>query len=81
MLSGIAVVLRHFACRISGAGATRFLEHLLPASVEGLAFRDESAFKSTQGVEGPFLSSLSVMLNENGGIIDDLMLTRRGDEK
>lgn len=59
------------------------MEYLLPASLDSLLLGESSNsdFKNTSSVEGPFLSSLSVMLNENGGIIDDLLVTRQGQDK
>jgi aminomethyltransferase len=50
---------------ISGEGAAAELEALLPADVAGLG---ESRMR------------YSLLLAGNGGILDDLMLTRRGDE-
>ncbi|KAK9894974.1 glycine cleavage system T protein [Cystobasidium minutum MCA 4210] len=65
---------------ISGPGATRFMEHLVPSSLKNLTPPGDPAHALDGLVEGPYLSSLSVMLNKNGGIIDDLMVTRQGDE-
>jgi len=49
---------------ISGEGADEALEALLPADVKGL---------------GEGRQRYSLLLDENGGILDDLMLTRRAD--
>ena len=55
--------------RYEGPGAAEFLSKLLPASLESL--HSDSHVKK---------SSLSVMLNEQGGIIDDCMVTRWGPQ-
>src|SRR5579862_4825774 len=47
--------------RFSGPHVLRFLHRLVPTDLEPLA---------------PFRSSLSVLLNDQGGIIDDLMITK-----
>lgn len=46
----------------TGQGAAAFLASLCPISIDGLK---------------PGTSSLSVLLNEEGGIIDDLIITRQ----
>ncbi|KAK4046760.1 Aminomethyltransferase, mitochondrial [Microbotryomycetes sp. JL201] len=52
-----------------GPGAAAFLAHLLPASLDSPIS------------DGPIKkSSLSVLLNDEGGIIDDCMITRWGPE-
>ncbi|KIJ30737.1 hypothetical protein M422DRAFT_214469 [Sphaerobolus stellatus SS14] len=51
---------------IRGPSATAFLERLTPSSLHAL---------------NPFSSTLSVLLNENGGIIDDLMVTKHSDQE
>ncbi|KAG0151894.1 hypothetical protein CROQUDRAFT_403176 [Cronartium quercuum f. sp. fusiforme G11] len=51
--------------RITGPGATDFLSRLLPSSLSSLK---------------PYTSTLSVMLNADGGIIDDCMLTRWAEQ-
>lgn len=48
-----------------GATATAFLEWLTPSSLSALA---------------PFSSTLSVLLNERGGIIDDTVVTKHADD-
>ncbi|KAI5990879.1 hypothetical protein EDD15DRAFT_2550166 [Pisolithus albus] len=47
-----------------GATATAFLEWLTPSSLKSLS---------------PYSSTLSVLLNENGGIIDDTVITKHSD--
>lgn len=60
------------ACRYTGAGALGFLQRVLPASLSSLPVpqKEGDSFKST----------LSVLLNEEGGIIDDCMVTRWGKD-
>ncbi|KAL0954353.1 hypothetical protein HGRIS_003347 [Hohenbuehelia grisea] len=48
-----------------GPGAAEFLQRLTPASLESLS---------------PYTSTLSVMLNEQGGIIDDLIITKHAED-
>ncbi|MEJ7934009.1 glycine cleavage system aminomethyltransferase GcvT [Sphingobium sp. AN558] len=48
----------------SGEGVDEALEHLLPADIKGLK---------------PFRQRYSMLLDEEGGILDDLMLARPGD--
>lgn len=69
--------------RISGPGATDFLTHLLPTSLKSLlaTAEQETVFKGSKGVRGPYKSSLSLLLNREGGIIDDLVVTRHGDDR
>ncbi|KAG8748251.1 Aminomethyltransferase, mitochondrial [Ceratobasidium sp. 414] len=50
---------------ISGPSATAFLEHLTPSSLASLP---------------DFGSTLSVLLNENGGIIDDTIICKHADD-
>ena len=50
---------------ILGATATEFLEWLTPSSLSSLA---------------PYSSTLSVILNEKGGIIDDTVVTKHSDD-
>ncbi|ANB13300.1 glycine decarboxylase subunit T [Sugiyamaella lignohabitans] len=50
--------------RISGTNATRLLEKITPSDVKGLK---------------PFTSTLSVLLNEQGGIIDDTIISKHGE--
>ncbi|GAA5939998.1 hypothetical protein JCM3775_003250 [Rhodotorula graminis] len=56
-----------------GPGALPFLSHLLPASLSSLPLPGEDAHR-------PFGSTLSVLLNDEGGIIDDCMITRWGEQ-
>ncbi|GAA5847082.1 hypothetical protein JCM9279_002681 [Rhodotorula babjevae] len=56
-----------------GPGALPFLSHLLPSSLSSLPLPGEDAHR-------PFGSTLSVLLNEEGGIIDDCMITRWGEQ-
>ncbi|KAF8521591.1 glycine cleavage system T protein [Hysterangium stoloniferum] len=51
---------------IRGPSALPFLEHLTPSSLRALS---------------PFSSTLSVLLNERGGIIDDLIITKHSDHE
>lgn len=51
---------------IEGPTALGFLQRLTPASLTTLA---------------PFSSTLSVLLNREGGILDDLMITKHADDK
>ncbi|KAI0094061.1 glycine cleavage system T protein [Irpex rosettiformis] len=48
-----------------GPGATAFLEWLTPSSLSSLT---------------PYSSTLSVLLNESGGIIDDTIITKHADD-
>jgi aminomethyltransferase len=52
--------------RITGEGAIAALEALLPADIAGLPLNQ---------------ARYSLLLDENGGILDDLMLTRRSDDE
>lgn len=52
--------------KITGPSAKEFLLRLLPASLDTMK---------------PYSSSLSVMLNEEGGIIDDCMITKWSDQE
>lgn len=54
------------------------MEHLVPASLESLRHPTPGAFGDSE--QGPFLGSLSVLLNKDGGIIDDLIVTRQGED-
>ncbi|SNX81753.1 probable GCV1 - glycine decarboxylase, subunit T, mitochondrial [Melanopsichium pennsylvanicum] len=51
--------------KFTGPGAHKFLEHLTPASLTPMA---------------PFNSTLSVLLNQHGGILDDLIITKHADD-
>ncbi|PWO00235.1 glycine cleavage system T protein [Tilletiopsis washingtonensis] len=50
----------------TGAGAGAFLESLVPTSISKLE---------------PYSSSLSVLLNAQGGIVDDTVITKHSDER
>ena len=52
--------------RFSGPGALEFLEYLTPASLKTMP---------------EFNSTLSVLLNEKGGILDDLIITKHAQDK
>lgn len=58
----------------TGPGALAFLSHLLPASLSTLPVPGEDAHR-------PFGSTLSVLLNEQGGILDDCMITRWAQDR
>ena len=60
--------------RFGGPGALAFLSHLLPASLSNLPVPGTEAHR-------PFGSTLSVLLNEEGGILDDCMITRWGEDR
>lgn len=51
--------------RFSGPGTTEFLEHITPSDLKSLK---------------PFSSTLSVLLNSTGGIIDDTMICKHGED-
>ena len=51
---------------VSGGGSVAALEALLPADIAGLKLNQ---------------ARYSLLLDENGGILDDLMLTRRGEDE
>ncbi|EPQ27500.1 uncharacterized protein PFL1_05038 [Pseudozyma flocculosa PF-1] len=52
--------------RFTGPGALDFLQYLAPASLKSMA---------------PFNSTLSVLLSEQGGILDDLIITKHADDR
>lgn len=52
--------------KFSGPDATRFLEKVTPSDIKGL---------------GNFTSTLSVLLNKEGGIVDDTIITKHGDNE
>lgn len=52
-------------CSFRGPTATAFLEWLTPSSLYALA---------------PYTSTLSVLLNERGGIIDDTVITKHAED-
>lgn len=54
------------SCSFSGPGSLAFLSHLLPSSLSTLE---------------PFTSTLSVLLNHEGGILDDTVVTRQDGDK
>ena len=58
-----------------GPGALKFLEYLLPASLSTLPIPPVSVDANTS-----LRSTLSVLLNEEGGILDDCMITRWGQD-
>lgn len=51
--------------RFSGPGATEFLEKVTPSDLKSLK---------------PFTSTLSVLLNNEGGIIDDTIISKHGED-
>jgi aminomethyltransferase len=57
--------LFQFRFSISGPSATAFLEYLTPSSLSSLP---------------EFASTLSVFLNENGGIIDDTVICKHAND-
>ncbi|CAN6674414.1 aminomethyltransferase, mitochondrial [Trichomonascus vanleenenianus] len=63
--AGMFDVSHMFQHRFSGPGATKLLEKLTPGDLQGLQ---------------PFTSTLSVLLNEKGGIIDDTIVTKHGED-
>ncbi|GAA5995997.1 glycine decarboxylase subunit T [Rhodotorula paludigena] len=71
--SGLFDVGHMVQSTFKGAGALAFLSYLLPASLATLPVPGEDAHR-------PFGSTLSVLLNEEGGILDDCMITRWGEE-
>lgn len=52
--------------RVSGPGSTELLEKITPADLKGLM---------------PFSSTLSVLLNSNGGIVDDTIITKHAEDE
>ncbi|GAA5821010.1 hypothetical protein JCM3770_004469 [Rhodotorula araucariae] len=71
--SGLFDVGHMVQSTFEGPGALAFLSHLLPASLSSLPLPGEDAHR-------PFGSTLSVLLNDEGGILDDCMITRWGQE-
>lgn len=55
------------------------MNRLVPTSLDSL-ISSETDKKFSEKVQGPYLSSLSLLLNDKGGIIDDLIVTRQGEE-
>ncbi len=51
--------------KFKGPGALKFLQHLTPASLTTMA---------------PFTSTLSVLMSEQGGILDDLIITKHAED-
>ncbi|KAM0748525.1 glycine cleavage system T protein [Meredithblackwellia eburnea MCA 4105] len=70
--SGLFDVGHMVQSTFTGPGAHAFLSNLLPASLASLP--------SPKSASEPYGSTLSVLLNPEGGIIDDCMITRWGDE-
>ncbi|GAA5901031.1 hypothetical protein JCM6882_006006 [Rhodosporidiobolus microsporus] len=70
--SGLFDVSHMVQSTFKGPGALAFLSHLLPASLSSLPI--------PKAQNEAFGSTLSVVLNEEGGIIDDCMITGWGDE-
>lgn len=64
MSTGLFDVGHMVQSHFRGATATAFLEWLTPSSLKSLS---------------PYSSTLSVLLNENGGIIDDTVITKHSD--
>ncbi|GAA5988901.1 hypothetical protein JCM10908_006217 [Rhodotorula pacifica] len=71
--SGLFDVGHMVQSTFAGPGALAFLSRLLPASLSTLPVPGEDAHR-------PFGATLSVLLNEEGGILDDCMITRWGQE-
>ncbi|GAA5964049.1 hypothetical protein JCM8115_000883 [Rhodotorula mucilaginosa] len=71
--SGLFDVGHMVQSTFAGPGALAFLSHLLPASLSNLPVPGTEAHR-------PFGSTLSVLLNEEGGILDDCMITRWGED-
>lgn len=66
----LAVLTLGNVFRITGNGATAFLDWLTPTRIGSLPF-DDNMYNGT----------LTVLLNGQGGILDDLIVTRQGHEK
>uniref|UniRef100_A0A060T8W2 Aminomethyltransferase n=1 Tax=Blastobotrys adeninivorans TaxID=409370 RepID=A0A060T8W2_BLAAD len=64
--AGLFDVSHMFQHRFSGPGATKLLESITPSNLKGLQ---------------PFTSTLSVLLTPSGGIVDDTIITKHGDEE
>lgn len=62
-LFDVSHMLQH---KISGSGATEFLERVTPSDLKSLA---------------PFTSTLSVLLNKEGGVVDDTIITKHGEDE
>ncbi|GAA6019185.1 hypothetical protein JCM11491_001409 [Sporobolomyces phaffii] len=73
--SGLFDVSHMVQSTFQGPGALKFLEHLLPASLSTLPIPPVSVDANTS-----LRSTLSVLLNEQGGILDDCMITRWGQD-
>ncbi|KAL8280725.1 hypothetical protein RQP46_006729 [Phenoliferia psychrophenolica] len=70
--SGLFDVGHMVQSTFSGPGSLAFLSHLLPASLASLPVPKSSSES--------YGSTLSVLLNPEGGIIDDCMITRWGEQ-
>ncbi|GAA95395.1 uncharacterized protein L969DRAFT_92527 [Mixia osmundae IAM 14324] len=68
--AGLFDVSHMVQSKLVGKGATEFLMRLTPTSIDALAFTDTL-----------YSSSLSVLLNHDGGILDDLLITRQGEDE
>ncbi|GAA5982000.1 hypothetical protein JCM5350_000608 [Sporobolomyces pararoseus] len=73
--SGLFDVSHMVQSTFEGPGALKFLEYLLPASLSSLPIPPVSVDANTS-----LRSTLSVLLNEEGGILDDCMITRWGQD-
>ncbi|GAA5946649.1 hypothetical protein JCM3765_000332 [Sporobolomyces pararoseus] len=73
--SGLFDVSHMVQSTFEGPGALKFLEYLLPASLSTLPIPPVSVDANTS-----LRSTLSVLLNEEGGILDDCMITRWGQD-
>ncbi|GAA5860899.1 hypothetical protein JCM1840_002000 [Sporobolomyces johnsonii] len=73
--SGLFDVGHMVQSTFTGPGALDFLQHMLPASLSSLPAPPASSDANT-----PLKSTLSVLLNEEGGILDDCMITRWGED-
>ncbi|VVT43732.1 uncharacterized protein SAPINGB_P000120 [Magnusiomyces paraingens] len=63
--AGIFDVSHMLQHKFSGPGTTEFLEKITPSDLKALA---------------PFSSTLSVILNKNGGVVDDTIITKHGED-
>ncbi|GAA5825494.1 hypothetical protein JCM5353_005324 [Sporobolomyces roseus] len=73
--SGLFDVSHMVQSTYQGPGAVKFLEYLLPASLASLPVPPVSVDANTS-----LRSTLSVLLKEDGGILDDCMVTRWGED-
>jgi glycine cleavage system aminomethyltransferase T len=65
--------LIHISLRISGSSATAFLSTLLPSDLDSLKPMPLTGGGSAKET---YASTLSVMMNPDAGIIDDLVVTK-----